>query len=103
MNWMEFLDSVEIKQNPPEVLSPPLRALWYERKGDWEEAHQTAQSDESSDAAWVHAYLHRKEGDRGNARYWYHRADRPESRDTLDQEWENIARQLLKLGDPSEL
>ncbi len=98
MNWMEFLDSIETEENPPEALSSPLRALWYEKKGNWEEAHQTAQSEESSHSAWVHAYLHRKEGDESNARYWYHRARLPESSESLDQEWESIARHLLELG-----
>ena len=96
MNWTQFLESIETDQHPPSALSSPLQALWYEKRGDWDEAHQTTQSEESSDAAWVHAYLHRKEGDRSNARYWYRRAGHDESKDSLDREWENIVRQLLE-------
>jgi len=102
MNWKEFLDSIESEKRPRETLSRTLQALWYERRGQWEEAHQTAQAEENSDGAWVHAYLHRREGDRSNARYWYHQAGRPESKETLDQEWESITRQLLELNCSSE-
>ena len=80
---------------PPASLPPALRALWHDAKGDWEAAHQTAQDIDSADGAWIHAYLHRKEGDLGNAAYWYRRANKPDCRSSLEAEWEQIARALL--------
>ncbi|HEX3471603.1 MAG TPA: hypothetical protein VHT28_10495 [Silvibacterium sp.] len=80
---------------PPDGVSPLLTALWWDARGDWARAHEIAQDVESRDGAWVHAYLHRKEGDEGNAGYWYQRAGRPHSRASLDAEWEQIARALL--------
>jgi hypothetical protein len=79
---------------PPD-LSSLLRALWHDAKGDWEAAHAIAQDVGDEHGAWVHAYLHRKEGDEGNAGYWYRRAGRPHSRASLDKEWNEIAGALL--------
>lgn len=67
-----------------------LAALWWDRRGDWPRAHECAQSDEGRDCAEVHAYLHRKEGDLPNARYWYARAGRPVANGTLDDEWASL-------------
>lgn len=80
---------------PPKGLSIPLLALWHDARGDWEKAHVIAQDDEGSEAAWVHAYLHRKEGDHSNARYWYARAGRDTSGVSLDEEWKKITSSLL--------
>ena len=87
----------QLRESPsePPGLTPPLRALWHDAKDDWETAHRIAQDDESSAAAWVHAYLHRREGDISNARYWYARAGRPEHRGALGDEWKEIAGSLL--------
>ena len=79
---------------PPDVV-PLLRALWHEARGDWDEAHRIAQDVDDTTGAWVHAYLHRKEGDLGNAAYWYQRARQPVATDTLTAEWDRIARALL--------
>jgi hypothetical protein len=79
----------------PASLSPALQALWQDARGDWESAHQTAQSIEDETGAWIHAYLHRKEGDASNAGYWYRRAGRPLCRASLETEWEEIASALL--------
>src|ERR1700749_3418291 len=79
---------------PPEI-SIPLRALWYDGRGAWNAAHDELQDDQSSEGAWVHAYLHRKEGDLSNAAYWYRRAGRPESHIALDVEWAQIVSALL--------
>jgi len=81
---------------PPSV-SPALLALWHDARGDWEAAHGCAQDDGSHDGSWVHAYLHRKEGDLGNAGYWYSRAGRaaPARDTTLAAEWDEIARALV--------
>lgn len=69
----------------------PLAALWHDAQGNWEQAHTLVQDDSSADAAWVHAYLHRKEGDISNGRYWYTRAGKPECTQPLDDEWAAIA------------
>ena len=80
---------------PPDGCSAPLVALWHDAKGDWEEAHRVAQAADDEDGAWVHAYLHRKEGDAGNAAYWYGRARRPVATGDLQGEWEQIVSALL--------
>lgn len=80
---------------PPASLSPALLALWQDARGDWESAHQTAQSIEDETGAWIHAYLHRKEGDASNAGYWYRRAGKPVCGAALEAEWEEIASALL--------
>ncbi len=71
--FQEFLKG----QLPPKNWSLPLQALWYDAKGDWESSHYIAQDIHSPMGSWIHAYLHRKEGDKWNAQYWYNRADRP--------------------------
>jgi hypothetical protein len=80
---------------PPAGLSPLLQALWHDKRGHWDRAHEIAQEVESKDGAWVHAYLHRKEGDPGNAGYWYRRAARQHFEGSLDDEWNAIAEALL--------
>lgn len=80
---------------PPEGLGAPLAALWWDAKGDWTRAHEAAQAGGDADSAWVHAYLHRKEGDLANARYWYARAGRPAAAGALDDEWAMIAAAML--------
>lgn len=80
---------------PPSQISLALAGLWWDAKGDWKRAHECAQQVESWDGAWVHAYLHRKEGDQNNAEYWYHRAGKPVCRDPLDREWLKIVQELL--------
>ncbi len=67
-----------------------IQALEIERDGDWDRAHRIVQELDTPEAAWVHAYLHRVEGDLGNAAYWYRRAGRPESRAPLKEEWNEI-------------
>ena len=95
MTFEDFRESVRIDGKPPAGLSAPLRALWIDGKGDWARAHATVDSLETKQAARVHAYLHRKEGDLDNARYWYGRADAPPSREPIEREWEEVARALL--------
>ena len=75
---------------PPPAISAYLQALWHDGKGDWEKAHTIIQDIDDSKAAWIHAYLHRKEGDAGNARYWYSRAGKAFPYVSLQQEWEMI-------------
>jgi hypothetical protein len=83
------------ESSPPANLPPLLAALWWEAKGDWNQAHEIAQAENGADAAWVHAYLHRKEGDASNAAYWYSRAHQPRCTLSLEQEWEQIISGLL--------
>ena len=77
-------------------VSPLLVALWHDARGDWDRAHSIAQDIDEADAALVHAYLHRKEGDLGNAGYWYRRAHRPVATDSLKSEWTRIVTELLQ-------
>jgi hypothetical protein len=94
------LEEFQTSGNEPTGLTPALRALWREAKGEWEAAHRIAQEDDSRDAAWVHAYLHRKEGDLSNARYWYARARRAAHAGSLEEEWRNIVSDLLASTPP---
>jgi ketosteroid isomerase-like protein len=87
----------EMMASKPEGLPRALRALWHDAHGDWNAAHEVAQVEEFGDCAWVHAYLHRKEGDEGNAGYWYGRAGKSVFRGSLEEEWRFIAESLLAL------
>jgi hypothetical protein len=86
---------VTLAQAAPPDLAAPLRALWHDARGEWDAAHAVAQDIDNPDGAWIHAYLHRKEGDLGNAAYWYERARQPVATDALDEEWQRIATALL--------
>ena len=79
----------------PAELSPGLRAMWEDGRGNWNAAHAIAQEIEGKAGAWIHAYLHRKEGALGNAGYWYRRAGQPIAHDSLDEEWARIVSALL--------
>jgi hypothetical protein len=94
MSFEEFMAAA----TPPAEVSPALRAIWHDAHGDWDKAHACSQEDEGSAGSWVHAYLHRKEGDLANARYWYTRAGRmpPAKGVSLDAERDAIVRELLK-------
>ena len=94
MTFEEFSVSAQ-KGDPPTGVTPALAALWHDRCGDWTKAHEIAQSIQDSTGSWVHAYLHRKEGDPENAAYWYTQAGQPIASDSLDAEWTRIARTLL--------
>ncbi len=91
----EFRESVKNDERPPKGLGFALTGLWWDAKGDWAKAHESAQQDEGPAGAWAHAYLHRKEGDVGNAAYWYRRAERAICRGSLEEEWTAIAEELL--------
>jgi len=94
MNLEEFRKSLGC-EGPPKELSVALAGLWWDAKGDWTKAHASAQQDEGPSGAWVHAYLHRKEGDSSNAAYWYRRAGKSLAHDSLEDEWLEIAGSLL--------
>lgn len=95
MNLDEFKSTIENGDSPPDGLGDPLKALWYEAKGDWERAHDLSQSAGNRDGDWVHAYLHRVEGDLSNASYWYSRAGRPRFDGSLAEEWDAIVGEML--------
>jgi hypothetical protein len=86
MDIAQFKESLSA-EHPPESLSNALKALWYDANDDWHTAHAHAQAQEDADGSWVHAYLHRKEGDQSNAGYWYRRAGKPAAVGALDDEW----------------
>ena len=80
---------------PAPQFDASLAALWWTAKGGWDQAHKLVQDDPTAEAAWVHAYLHRVEGDLGNAGYWYRRAGKPVATGSLEAEWEEIVQALL--------
>ena len=80
---------------PPDGLSAALLGLWHQGRGDWTLAHETVQADKGDAAAWVHAHLHRVEGDEANAGYWFRRAGKPHTKGPLPQEWAEMATTLL--------
>ncbi len=87
----DLLANVRENDNPPEGLSMCLQALWWDNKGDWDRAHEIAQEAGSREGDWIHAYLHRVEGDLGNAGYWYRRAGKPaKGKESLPEEWEEL-------------
>lgn len=94
MNFETFISSLS-KQTAPEELSLYLQSLWYDGKKDWDKAHSIIQEMEDNTAARIHAYLHRKEGDKWNADYWYTKAGKSMPANTLEQEWEELVKALL--------
>ncbi len=94
MTLSSFKESLPGKE-PPQNLSVYLNALWYDAKGDWHKAHKLIQEIDDKNASWIHGYLHRKEGDTGNAGYWYSRAGKNLPGLTLENEWEEIVSALI--------
>lgn len=99
MTFDDFRESLNYSE-PPRQLSVALAALWWDAKGNWKQSHEVAGQDEGPAAAWVHAYLHRKEGDLSNANYWYTRADKAPSQAPLQDEWEEMVELLLAESEP---
>ena len=94
MNLESFIASV-VADDPPAGLSPYLLSLWYDAKGDWNKAHDIIQDEENKNGSWIHAYLHRKEGDIWNADYWYRKAGKTRPAHSLDDEWKEIVSGML--------
>jgi hypothetical protein len=94
MNAKTFVDSLT-QDAPPSGLGKALQALWYQAKGNWDAAHQAAQAKDDGAGAWVHAYLHRVEGDESNAGFWYRRAGKAHATSDLKTEWHDIVQALL--------
>jgi hypothetical protein len=95
MNVDDFRASAAAEM-PPQALTAPLSALWWDEKGDWTQAHTLVDELETPEGMAVHAYLHRKEGSASNADYWYQRAGRKFHRPTLEAEWQALVEALLK-------
>jgi len=95
MTFEEFKSSVHYNE-VPKKLNPFLLALWHDANGNWNEAHNIVQEIETADGSWMHAYLHRKEGDESNARYWYNRAYKQFPKISFNEEWEELVRYFLK-------
>ena len=95
-SFVRSLDRAE----PPDSATPMLRAVWHGLHGEWDAAHELAQAQDDAEGAWVHAWLHRIEGDLGNADYWYRRANRPPRRDDTRDEGLEIALALLRSSPP---
>lgn len=92
---MTFIELKLLTEFPKE-LSPLLQAMWHDHQGNWEASHNIAQEIDTRNGSWVHAYLHRKEGDQSNATYWYHLAGKNMPSITLEKEWEEIVKALIK-------
>jgi hypothetical protein len=95
MDLAAFKQSLRL-ETPPDGLTPALQALWWDAKGDWAKAHACVDDESGKDAARIHAYLHRKEGDEGNARYWYGAAGAAFYKGSLEAEWGELAAARLK-------
>lgn len=93
MTIEEFTRS--LNDSLPGNVSVYLESLWYDGKGDWEKSHNVIQDVENKNAAWIHAYLHRKEGDIGNADYWYNKAGKKRPTVSLEEEWESLVKAFL--------
>ena len=92
----DFISHVENEDVPSSEWTELIQALWWAKKGNWEKSHNIAQEIESEGGSWVHAYLHRVEGDLGNAAYWYRRAHKPvKQRESLDDEWLDLVKDFL--------
>ena len=94
MNLSTFIESLSANE-PPRNISVYLKSLWYDAKGDWDKAHRLIQDVEDKNASWIHAYLHRKEGEVANSGYWYSRAGKSRSSLPLEKEWEEIVTALV--------
>ena len=94
MEFNEFL--LSLNEDSPPSLKPTLTALWFDGKGDWDRAHNIVQDIDSTMASWIHAYLHRKEGDFGNAGYWYSRAGKTQPSHDLETEWKELVMELIE-------
>ena len=94
MNVLSFKESL-LNNDPPQNTSVYLKALWHDARGEWDKAHTLIQDVDDRNASWIHAYLHRKEGDTGNADYWYWRAGKQRPSFSIEEEWEQIASALI--------
>jgi len=96
MDYVDFINSIE-QQKIPDGISKHLESLWYDKKGDWDTAHSIIQKIPDTMASLIHAYLHRKEGDIWNSKYWYNRANSYFREIPLDEEWKELVEQVLSV------
>ena len=98
MNVDDLAESARRGGDLPEGLTDVVSAMWLAKAGRWDEAHDLCQQVDGPDGAWVHAYLHRVEGDLGNAAYWYSMAGKtqPPSQTELDEEWSSMVEAMLE-------
>lgn len=96
MNHIRSFKETLKQSSPPSNFTTILKSLWYDAKGDWDQAHAQVDQLNDRDAAWVHAYLHRKEGDIWNADYWYTKAKKSRPSGTLEEEWEDLVLYFIK-------
>ncbi|MEM8999937.1 MAG: hypothetical protein AAGB24_06705 [Bacteroidota bacterium] len=94
-DFKTFKDTLHLER-PPSGWPLALQSLWWDAKGDWNASHDIAQDLHTEMGSWIHAYLHRKEGDEWNASYWYGQARKPFSKMTLDEELKDLVEFLLK-------
>ncbi|RYY21826.1 MAG: hypothetical protein EOO04_17390 [Chitinophagaceae bacterium] len=94
MNFQDFKQSLDTGEFPGSV-GLPLQAMWFAGKNQWEDAHNIAQDIHTPDGSWIHAYLHRLEGDTANAGYWYRKAGKSYPTESLTDEWETIVKALI--------
>ncbi len=94
MNFDQFNSSI-LNDTPYQGISPLLKVMWLDAKGDWHGAHDIAQDIHDRNGSWIHAYLHRKEGDLANARYWYQKAGKNEPAVSLEEEWKILVSAFL--------
>lgn len=95
MHYEDFIESLSAEK-PPENMSALLKALWYDGKNNWNASHDIAQDIHDKNGSWIHAYLHRKEGDISNARYWYSMAGKNLPQLTLKEEWTALVKEFLQ-------
>ena len=95
MNYEAFISSLS-RTEPPAEVSAYLQAMWYDWKNDWESSHNIAQDIPDANGSWIHAYLHRKEGDFSNAAYWYLKAGKPIPTVSLTEEWKLMVENFLE-------
>ena len=89
MHYQQFINSLA-HPLPPTNLNIYLLSLWLDAKNDWSGAHDLINDLSDPQSAGIHTYLHRKEGDLGNAGYWYKRAGKKPSTLSLEQEWQSL-------------
>ncbi|MEO5916358.1 MAG: hypothetical protein ABIS50_19130 [Luteolibacter sp.] len=97
MTAQDLARSAASDASPPAGLSTTARALWFAKAGQWDAAHDLCQEITGSAGSWIHAYLHREEGDHSNAAYWYSRAGKPVPASTMSlaDEWLQITGELI--------
>ena len=98
MTLAEFQHTLA-KPRPPAALAPALAALWWMAKDEWDKAHKLVMDETGKNCAWVHAHLHRVEGDLGNAGYWYRQAGKSVASGALKAEWAEIVQAILAEGE----